>query len=301
MDRFKAMQVFVEVARAESFAAAARTLGLSTTATSRMVRELEDWLGLRLLTRTTRRVSLTDAGRAHLEPCARLVGEVDELERSAKAQHIEPRGEIRLTAPVFMGKVFLSGVLPAFLTRHPQVSVRLHLIDRFVNLVEEGIDLALRVGELSDSSLIARRIGDVRLITAAAPAYLAERGTPQAVEDLKRHDCIVDTVSSHGDRWPLGTASGRTGVRVDGVLSVNSGEFARDAAVAGVGIALLPDFIVARDLAAGRLRAVLPDTCKVEAGIFLVHPQARHQNSAVRALIDFLVARKGRLSAAIRE
>jgi DNA-binding transcriptional LysR family regulator len=257
---------------------------------------LEAWLELRLLNRTTRRVSLTDAGRTYLEQCARLVGDVDELERSAKALHIQPRGEIRLTAPVFIGKIFLTRVLPDFLRSQPNVSTRLLLVDRFVNLVEEGFDLALRIGELPDSSLIARRIGATRVIMAAAPAYLEEHGTPQSIQDLETHNCIVDTVSGSTERWALKGKSGPVKIRARGDLSVNSGEFVRDAAVDGVGIALLPDFFIARDIAEGRLRPILPDACGVEAGIHLVYPQARYRNSAVRTLIDFLITHRAMLS-----
>jgi DNA-binding transcriptional LysR family regulator len=291
MDRLKTMEAFAEVARRQGFAPAARELGLSTSAVSRYVAELESWLGVQLLRRTTRRVSLTAAGRTYLERCQRILDEVADLTRAADELHREPRGEIRMTAPVFVGKHLLGPVLPGFLARYPNVKVRLHLIDRFVDLVDEGFDLALRIADLPDSTLVARKLGDTKLMLTAAPGYLEEHGIPETAEDLKAHNCLVDLVAGHGDRWPFAGAKGPLRLRVGGNLTVNSGEMVREATLAGLGVSLLPDFFVARDVAKGRLVALLGERVIATAGIFAVYPPTRHLSSGVRALIDALAAR----------
>jgi DNA-binding transcriptional LysR family regulator len=268
---------------------------MSTSAVSRLVMELEAWLGVQLFNRTTRRVGLTEAGRVYLERCTRIVDEVAELERSAKALSHDPRGEVRVTAPPYVGKHFLAPILPDFLARYPDVKIRLHLLDRFVDLVDEGFDLALRIAALPDSTLIARRLGGTALLLTAAPRYLARHGKPETVEDLRHHNCLVDSVASQGGRWPL---LGRTGARslaVNGNLTINNGEMVRDMTLAGVGISLLPDFFVSREIAEGRLIDLLPGAVAVDAGIYAVYPPTRHLASSVRVLLDFLVAHTERL------
>ena len=222
MDRVKAMQVFVEVAERQGFASAARHLGLSTSAVSRQVKDLEAWLGLQLLNRTTRRIDLTEAGKAYLARCSQIVGAVAELETSARALGEEPQGALRVTAPVFMGRHLLGPVLPGFLARYPKVKLRLRLLDRFVDLVDEGFDLALRIGHLPDSSLIARKLGETRILMTAAPSYLAKHGMPTSAADLKRHNCLVDTVAGASDSWPIGLGKGVGTVRVAGNFTANS-------------------------------------------------------------------------------
>lgn len=289
MDRLTAMTVFVEVARQEGFALAARELQMSTSAVSRHVMDLERWLDVQLFHRTTRRLSLTDAGKAYLDRCVRIVSDVDELERSAKALREDPQGEIRMTAPVFMGKHLLAPLLPEFLERYPKITVQLRLLDRVVNLVDEGFDLALRIGELADSTLIARKIGDMRVILSAAPSYLNKHGVPSSVRDLKNHNCLVDTVPEHGHRWPLTSNRKRVGVPVKGSIAVNNGELVRELTLAGLGISYLPDFFVSEDIAQGRLVRLLSDSTEVRAGLFLVYPQTKHLSSTVRVFMDFVV------------
>jgi DNA-binding transcriptional LysR family regulator len=295
MDRVKAMNVFVEVAGRGGFAPAARHLGLSTSAASRQVRDLESWLGLQLLNRTTRRIDLTDAGKAYLSRCAQIVGAVADLERSAQALGEDPQGELRVTAPLFMGRHLLGPILPGFLARYPKVKLRLRLLDRMVDLVDEGFDLALRIADLPDSTLIARKLGQTRLLMTAAPAYLAERGVPKQVGDLKHHNCLVDTVAGHGDRWPLEADRHRAdrhraAGRVAGNFTVNGGEMVREMTLAGLGLSLLPDFFVAEEVARGRLVAVLEHAVRRSAGIYALYPRTRHLSGPVRALIDALVA-----------
>lgn len=286
MDRLKAMKIFVEVARQEGFATAGRQLGMSTSAVSRYIMDMEKWLDVQLLNRTTRHLSLTDSGKHYLERSKTVLKEVREMEQSAKSVREAPQGELRVSAPVFVGKYFLGSILPAFFERYPGISVRLHLRDRFVDLIEEGFDLALRIGELEDSTLVARRLSSMRLMLAAAPSYIDQYGKPETVDDLKNHNCIIDTVAKHGDRWPL---KHKGGFRVHGNLSVNNGELVRDVALAGLGIARLPDFFVAQDIEEGTLVSLLSDIKENEVGIYAVYSQARHLSSSIRALIDFML------------
>jgi len=288
MDRFKSLQAFVEVARQENFAAAARRLEWSTSVVSRAVMDLENWLGMQLFNRTTRRVSLTAAGQAQLLKCTELVNEISQLKHSAEVLRDVPEGLIRISAPVFIGKNFLGPKLPAFLSQYPGVRIRLHLIDRKVNLIEEGFDLVLRIGELADSTLIARKLAEVRLLVTASPAYLEKRGTPLNAADLSAHNCLVDLVLEHGDRWPLKFNSKTPTTRVSGNLSVNDGELIRDLTLEGVGISLLPDFFVGERVESGELISLLDGQLDARFGIYLVYPQTRHLASTVRLLIDHL-------------
>ncbi|MCU7871985.1 MAG: LysR family transcriptional regulator [Candidatus Thiodiazotropha sp. (ex Lucinoma borealis)] len=282
------MLAFVKVAEHGGFAPAARELKLSTSAVSRQVMELEDWLDVQLFNRTTRHVSLTDAGREYLDHCKGLVSGMDELEVSARDQVSVPRGRLRVTAPVFMGKQLLGPLLPGFLDQYPEVSVELQLLDRFINLIDEGFDLALRIGDLRNSTLMARKLGDIKLCLVASPNYVKQAGKPKTASDLKRHNCIVDTAPHHGNRWPIG-ANGKTSPSVSGNLTVNSGELVRELALADTGIALLPEFFVANDLAEGKLVALLERYIQdLDAGIFLVYPQTKHVANAVRAFIDYV-------------
>ena len=220
-----------------------------------------------------------------------------ELETSAQALGEEPQGELRVTAPVFMGRHLLGPVLPGFLARYPKVKLRLRLLDRFVDLVDEGYDLALRIARLPDSSLIARKLGETRILMTAAPSYLAEHGLPISAADLKRHNCLVGA----SDRWPIGRDKDRGTARVAGNFTANSGEMVRDMTLAGLGISRLPDFFVARDVAAGRLVVVLEQIGERTSGIYALYPQTRHLSGPVRALIDVLVAAVDRPKGAMKQ
>ncbi len=281
------MVAFVQVAEHSGFAPAARFLGLSTSAISRQVMELEDWLEIQLLNRTTRHVSLTDAGRDYLLQCKELVAGMDDLEARSKDQLTNPHGRILMTAPVFMGKQLLGPLLPGFCKQYPDVSIDLHLLDRVISLVDEGFDLALRIGELSDSSLVARKLGEFNISLVATPSYLKRAGIPKTVDDLKHHNCLIDTVPQHGNRWPVGLKSA---IRVKGNITVNDGELVRELARSGTGIALLPDFFVVNDIANGQLVSILKnDIRKIKAGVYLAYPQTRHLSLAVRMFIDYAV------------
>lgn len=288
MDILKAMAIFAEVANQQGFAPAARVLNLSTSAVSRYVIDLEDWLGVQLLQRTTRKLSLTEDGAFYLKQCQQVLVDVDDIRQAADTK-TEPHGSLRITAPVFIAKHCLQDLLPGYLNRYPKVHVDLTVVDRFVNLVEEGFDLALRAGDLADSTLIARRLIDVDLALVASPSYLAEHGTPAKIDDLKSHNCLIDTVAGYVNRWPLTDGKKPKSLLVNGNIRVNSGEIVRTLAVAGLGVALLPRFIVLRDLRAGRLTSFLDGCVAFNAGLFAVYPQRRYVSANVRSFIDYLV------------
>src|SRR5260221_7575624 len=209
MDRFAAMLVFVKVAETESLSAAARALGLSLSSVSRQLASLEDRLGARLVNRTTRQLVLTDEGRIYCERAKRILGAVEEAEIELSAQARAPSGRLHVSAPTLLGRLQLAPLLPAFLARYPQVAVDLTLIDRDVHLVEEGVDLAIRIGKLDESRLIARKLGHVHLVVCAAPEYLEKRGEPGTPEDLSRHDCLVFAEVPGAAEWQIMTPSGR--------------------------------------------------------------------------------------------
>ncbi|MCU7933185.1 MAG: LysR family transcriptional regulator [Candidatus Thiodiazotropha sp. (ex Codakia rugifera)] len=289
MDRLTAMRVFVEVAKQGSFVSAARTLGMSASSISRQLMSLEQWLDVELLHRTTRQLNLTDAGRSYLQRCIQIVGEVDDMEQDAKALRKDPGGEVRISAPIFIGRYLLARMLPGFTARFPMISLQLQLLDREVNLVDEGFDLALRVGELAESTLVARRLDDVQIILCAAPSYLDKYGIPKTVRDLKQHNCLVDTVPQHGHRWPFVENKKRVVMPVKGNVTANGGELVRELAISGMGIAYLPSFFVDDDIAQNRLVVLLDKATEMNPGLFLVYPKTKHLSSTVRVFIDYLV------------
>jgi len=290
MDRLDMMKAFVETARQGGFAPAARQLAISTSALSRHIAALEDWLGVQLFHRTTRHVRLTDAGQGYLGRCLKVLEDVHELEQAGQDAQGELSGKIRISAPVYLGRQHIAPALTGFLSANPGLSVDLFLSDRLVDLVAEGFDLAIRVTKPADSTLIARRLGETRVCIVAAPGYLASRGAPSTVEDLRQHDCIIDRVPEGSDRWSFTTRGGRTALRVNGQIRVNDGETARNFALAGLGLARLPFLFVNKALAAGELVEVKLDDETEKAGVFALYPPSRHLSRSVRAVIDWLVA-----------
>ncbi len=297
MDVLKGMTIFSEVAKQHGFAPAARALNLSTSAVSRYVIDLEDWIGAQLFQRTTRKLSLTDEGKAYLERCQRVVAEVNNIQHAASDRKAEPQGPLRITAPVFIAKSFLQDLLPEFLIRFPKIELELVVVDRFVDLIEEGFDLAIRAGELEDSTLVARKIADASLVLVAAPAYIDQHGMPKSGAGLRHHNCLIDTVPDYANRWPIVDKQNAKAVAVQGNVRVNSGEIVRSLALAGVGVALLPQFFVLDDIRNGRLTSLLEASIKSSAGIFVIYPKHRHISTNVRSFIDYLLTRLDRLSA----
>ncbi len=291
MDRLQAMLAFRAVADSGSYSAAARQIGRSKALVSRLVADLESHLGARLLNRTTRRVSLTDVGRTYHARCVQLLADLDELESSARDAQATPRGNLRLAGPHTFGELFLIPALHAFGTQYPAIGIDFTLTDRFVDLVEDRFDVAIRIADLPDSTLVARRLADMRLVVCAAPEYLARHGEPRQPADLARHTCIVDTNLRQPGLWPFDIAGRRTSVRVSGRYAVNSARAACDLAAAGDGIVLAPDFAAGAYLAAGKLRLLLDEFAIAPRGIWAVYPHRRHLAQRLRVLIDFLVAR----------
>ena len=287
------LEVFVKVAASGSLSGAARALGMSQTMATKHVAALEKRLGVRLFHRSTRRLSLSEAGRNYLETAERLLAAFDAAEAAVSADRFEPRGTLRVSAPVSFGSRQIAPLLDEFTRRHPHLTVELGLNDRVVDLAEEGWDMAVRIGTLENSSLLARRLAPCHTILAASPGYLKSHGTPKTVADLKAHNCLGYTLSrtAGADLWSFGV-KGETTVAISGNMRANNGDALRAAAVAGQGIAYQPTFIVADDLRAGTLVPIELDEPTIEfAGIYAVYLPERNPPAKVRAFIDFLVER----------
>lgn len=291
LDRITGMQVFVRVVSLGSFSAAARALGLSQTMVTKHIAALEERLGVTLLHRTTRRLRLTEAGERYLQSSERILAEIEEAETLAVADRVEPRGMLRLNVPLAFGMREIAPILPRFAAQHPKLTVDLGLADRVVDLIEEHWDLAIRIGRMSDSALVARKLAPLRLLVCAAPAYLKEHGTPKTVDDLRHHSCLGYTLSAtvSADRWLFGK-DGKISVPISGRMRADNGDALRLAALEGLGLIYQPTFLLADDLRAGRLRAVQLDQPPVTFdGVFAVYPADRHPPAKVRACVDFLV------------
>ena len=282
------MEVFVEVARAEGFTAAARRIGLSRAQVSKSVMQLEQHLGTRLFNRTTRRISLTEVGRVYLARCVEILEDIAETEAIAGEQTQQPHGRLTLSAPTSFAILHLQQAIPAYLQQHPQVQISLNLADRFIDVVDEGFDLVIRIAELEDSSLVARRLAPCRRLLCAAPQYLDEHGTPMVPQDLALHRCLVYSNELRPDSWRLQGPAGEETVRVNGPFCADNGDILRAAAVAGLGVTLLPSFIVGADLRAGRLRQVMADYSPPLIYIYAVFPSRRYLSARVRSFVDFM-------------
>ena len=290
MDLLGSMKTYVAVVDSGSFATAATRLNVSRAMVSKQVQKLEEHLGTRLMNRTTRRLSLTETGRAFLERSVQILSDVNEAEQIAGQMTTLPRGVLRVTIPLSYGQHRLGSILGAYTQAYPQVQLDIALSDRKVDLVEEGFDVAIRIGALPQSDLIARKLGEAHSIVCASPGYLAAHGTPQAPGDLSEHACLSYSLSSSGHDWRLESASQQVTVPVNGPMRADNGDIIRLAAVAGAGIAFQPHFIVGEDLAAGRLVQVLPDWRSAEMGIHAVYPSRKHLSAKVRTFVDFIVA-----------
>ena len=292
MDRLTAMQVFAQVVESGSFARAAERLGLSTSATSRQGAELESHLHTRLLNRTTRRVSLTESGRAYYERAVQLLADLEEAEQEAARAAVVPRGTIKLTSAVTFGVRHVAPAIAAFLARHAEVRFDVSLSDRVVDLVEEGFDLAIRIGAVGSENLVARKLGETRLLPCASSAYLKAHGAPQTPEDLAQHNCFTYEYVTPRNVWRFRDAAGNErSVRVSGNLHSNNGDLHAEAAARGAGIALEPAFIVGPEVRAGRLVPLLQDFVAAPMPIYAVYPSRKHLSAKVRLFVDFLVER----------
>jgi DNA-binding transcriptional LysR family regulator len=288
MDILPGMAVFAEVVEAKSFTGAARRLGMSKAAVSKQISRLEERLGARLLNRTTRKLSLTEVGAAFYERCARIVAEAEEAELAVTRLHETPRGTLRVDVPVDFGIQYLTPLLPAFMLANPELKVDISFNDRFVDLVDEGFDLAVRIGQLPDSSLIARKLAESGAVICAAPEYWDRHGRPSHPSELARHNCFAYSYLATGNEWRLKGAEGEISVRVSGTLRANNGNALRQAAVAGLGVVATPVFMACDDLRAGRLEPVLRDYEAPRRGIYAVYPHNRHLSAKVRVFVDYL-------------
>lgn len=294
MDRLQAITAFVTVVEAGSFARAAERLDASVSAVSRHVAELEAHLDARLLNRTTRRLSLTEAGAAFHERCVQLLADLEEAEQGASQGGATPRGTLKLTCPITYGVRVLAPAIAAFVARHAQVRVDVELSDRAVDLVDEGIDLAVRIGAIRSQFLVARRIGSTTLVCCASPGYLARHGTPRTPEDLSRHACLTYEYAPVRNQWRFASPDGsERAVRVAGPIHANNGRMLVALAAQGAGIALEPDFIVAPEVADGRLVPLLDDWTPPAIPVHAAYPSRRHLSAKVRAFVDFLAERAG--------
>ncbi|WP_285260885.1 LysR family transcriptional regulator [Halopseudomonas bauzanensis] len=290
MDRITSMRVFVRSASAGSLSAAARHLGMSPAMAAKHVNALEARLGVKLFHRTTRRLSLTEAGSNYLEACQRILPEIDEAEAVAASQRIKATGLLRMNVPLSFGERFVAPLIPAFSHRHPEVKVELGLSDAQVDLLAGSWDLAIRIGRLSDSNLQARRLGDSAMQVCAAPSYLDQRGVPRRVAELTQHNCLSYTLSPMQDArtWAFGP-DGEIRVPISGDLLANNGNALLAAAVGGQGIIYQPHFIVGEALDAGRLVALELDQPVIElGGIHVLYPPDRRPPAKVRVMIDYL-------------
>jgi DNA-binding transcriptional LysR family regulator len=290
-DRFHLMTVFVVVAEEESFAAAARRLRMSPPAVTRAIALLEERLGVRLLTRTTRLVRTTDAGSRYLEDARRILLEADEADEAAAGVNATPRGHLAVTAPVLFGKIYVMSIVTAYQATFEETTVSALFVDRVVNLIDEGLDVGVRIGSLPDSSLRAIRVGQVRRVVCAAPAYLKRYGTPKVPADLARHTVIAATSLSAGSEWTFAKGKGRVRVRLSPRILVNTNDGALEAAKSGFGLTRLISYQVATELAAGTLETVLTDFEEASLPVHVVHREGRHGSIKVRSFVDLAVER----------
>ena len=289
MDRFKQIETFVAVAARGSLSAAAQAEGVAPAVIGRRIDALEARLGVKLLVRTTRRISLTFEGSAFLEDCQRLLNDFQNAEASVSLGGVKASGHLRVTAPAGFGRLHVAPLMPGFLEAHPEVSVSLDLSDRLTDIINEGIDVAIRIGALDDSSLVGVKLADNRRVVVASPEYLAKRGVPATPQALAGHDCL--TFGNYGNQargWQFTIDGQLVSLRVSGSMACNDGAVLRDWALAGRGLAWRSMWEVGDDLKAGRLASVLDGFAAPDNAIYAVFPQRRHLPLRVRMLIDFL-------------
>ncbi len=291
MDRFQLMRVFVAVADEAGFAAGARRLGLSPPAVTRAVAALEEHLGVKLLHRTTRSVRATEAGERYLEDARRILADVAAADEAAAGINAAPRGRLRVTAPVLFGRIFVTPGIVEYLTRYPQTEVSAMFVDRVVNLLDEGLDVGVRIGELPDSSMRALRVGSVRRVVCASPEYLARHGVPSAPAALGNHTIVVSSAGADTASWRFHSPDGVHRVRVKPRLEVTTNDAAVEAACRGFGVTRLMSYQVAPQLKSGELVLVLEDHEPPARPVHIVHREGRQASARVRAFVDLMAER----------
>jgi len=294
MNRLSAIESFVKVAELNSFSEAAARLNTSKSVVSRHVTALEAQLGLRLFHRTTRAITLTEAGRAYFERVSQILLDLQDADQSVSHLQVTPRGRLKVSAPMSFGFLHLAPALADFLAEYPELEVDVTMSDRFVDLVEDGFDLAVRIGTLADSSFIAKRIAPIRRVICASPSYLEAHGRPAVPQDLRAHQCLCNSNQPAGREWRFTMPDGNpVSVPVNGRLAMNNGDALRVAALNHLGFIDIPTFIVGGDLKAGTLVSVLDDHVPQVLALHAVYSHARHLSPKVRAFIDFLARRFG--------
>jgi DNA-binding transcriptional LysR family regulator len=291
MDRLESMSILVAAVEAGSLSAASRKLGMPLATVSRKVSQLEAHLRTRLVKRTSRRLTLTDAGRSYVAACKRILEDVSEAERAAAGEYIAPRGDLTLTAPIVFGRLHVLPVVIEFLMAYPEIDMRLDLADRVVNLHEDGLDLAVRIGELPDSSLVATRVGSIGRVLCGSPAYFAERGIPKSPAELRTHACITFHGLMAADSWKFRAGKSTVSVAIHSRLTVNTAEAAVDAAVAGLGVTRVLSYQAASALRAGKLVLALRAFEPAPWPVSIVYPVRAPLPLKLRAFLDFAVPR----------
>ena len=293
MDKLQAMHLFTRVVDTGSFTAAAEQIGISRALASKLIQNLEDTLGVRLLNRTTRRLSLTESGQNYYQRVSDVLSRLAEAEAEATELQVDPRGRLRISAPIPFSTAHLAPALAEFQRLHPRVELELNLNDRRVDLVDEGFDMAIRISQLEDSTLMARKLAPCHMVAFASPDYLAAHGEPREHADLAQHECLRYTLTSNSEAWDFERDGVVTAVSARSRLATNNGDFIAAAAAAGMGIARLPTFIVADYLRSGRLRRILTDWTLPSIAVYAVYPKTRTLPAKTRRLIDFLAERFG--------
>lgn len=291
MDRLDAMSILLKVVDTGSLSAASRQLGIPLATVSRKVSDLEAHLRVRLFTRSSRSLTLTDAGQSYVAACRRILEEVDEAERGATGEYSSPKGNLVVTAPIVFGRLHVLPVVLDFLEAYPEINIRMEQADRVVNMLEEHVDVAVRIGELPDSSLIARRVGYVRRVLCGSPAYFEIRGVPRSLEDLKQHDCVTFEGLTAPNLWRFAKAKADVSVRVHSRLTVNTAEAAIDAAIAGLGLTKVLSYQIADAVAAGHLKVVMEQFEPPPWPVSLVHGTQSLLPQKIRAFLDFCAPR----------
>jgi len=290
MDRFEEMYTFVRVVDAGSLSAAADRMDIAKSAVSRRLTDLESRLDVQLLNRTTRRINLTDSGRQFYQRCTRILADLEESEQQTSDEHTELKGTIRIAAPLSFGIQHLSPLLNDFLKIHPELNLDLNLDDRKVNLMDEGVDLGIRIGELNDSSLVARRLAPCKLVLCASPDYLKAHGEPKHPDDLRKHMGLTYSNTAENQLWQFIQANGKTvSVRVPNRLRANNGDVLLQAGINGLGILSITTFIAHKAIKNHQLKLILPDYKIKEESVYAIYPTQRHLPARVRTLIDYLV------------
>ncbi|MFV2055720.1 MAG: LysR family transcriptional regulator [Thiohalomonadales bacterium] len=292
MDRFENMDTFIRLVEAGTISAAADRLGVAKSAVSRRLKDLEEHLGVELFHRTTRRMNLTDTGRAFYHQSVRILDDVLEAELATSQAHGTLKGSLKVALPSSFGLMHVGPAINEFVQAHPKIEFELDFNERVVDLMQEGFDLAIRIADLQDSSLIARRIAPIQTVLCASPAYLEHMGTPQTPGQLIEHQCLVYSLSNDFDYWHLTDSEGETlKTKIKPYLKASTGEFLRDAAVEGLGIIFVPLFIVYKEIERGTLVPILKNYKPTQKNAYVIYPQTRHLSQRVRAVVDFLVKR----------